>query len=207
MARCRALVLLMLLAVSSIAALGLAAPLLRPDRLTVTTGLTASLAWALVGCGGWVALTAALLAIETAATGRATRTVRLAPRLARTVAATACGVSLTVAVAGSGSAEPLHSSPGSGPVHVLDGLELPERVADPPHRRRASPLTVTVRAGDTLWELAREHDLPWPRLYRANRAAVGADPDLIQPGLHLTIPANPSEARTPAPHSPGADPR
>ena len=64
MARCRALVLLMLLAVSSIAALGLAAPLLRPDRLTVTTGLTASLAWALVGCGGWVALTAALLAID-----------------------------------------------------------------------------------------------------------------------------------------------
>lgn len=58
---------------------------------------------------------------------------------------------------------------------------------------------VVVQAGDSLWGIAAAH-LPagasaariaqaWPQWWSANRAAVGADPDLIHPGLSLTPPA------------------
>jgi nucleoid-associated protein YgaU len=55
-----------------------------------------------------------------------------------------------------------------------------------------------VRAGDTLWDLAAR-SLPadadpaaiagaCTRLWRANRAVVGDDPDLIRPGTILRLP-------------------
>jgi nucleoid-associated protein YgaU len=61
---------------------------------------------------------------------------------------------------------------------------------------------VVVRPGDSLWSLAADH-LPasapaaavarsWPRWYGANRAVIGADPDLLQPGQVLRVPAPPS---------------
>jgi nucleoid-associated protein YgaU len=61
--------------------------------------------------------------------------------------------------------------------------------------------TVSVRAGDTLWEIAAAH-LPagsddaavaaaWPRWYEANRDVIGPDPDLIHPGQVLTAPGAP----------------
>ena len=57
----------------------------------------------------------------------------------------------------------------------------------------------TVKAGDTLWDIAGAHLAPsqrsaatiqryWPQLYRANRQVVGADPDLIRPGMRLVVP-------------------
>jgi nucleoid-associated protein YgaU len=57
---------------------------------------------------------------------------------------------------------------------------------------------VVVRRGDTLWAIAARH-LPsgadpaqiareWPRWHAANRAVIGADPDLLQPGQELTPP-------------------
>jgi hypothetical protein len=66
-----------------------------------------------------------------------------------------------------------------------------------PHRSQPQP--VVVRRGDTLWRIAADH-LPghpsaqriaasWPRWYAANRAVIGADPDLIVPGQHLYPPA------------------
>jgi nucleoid-associated protein YgaU len=70
--------------------------------------------------------------------------------------------------------------------------------------------TVVVRPGDTLWDLA-EQDLvergdrdpsdaevaqAWPSWWAANRDAVGADPDLIQPGTHLTPPGDSPPAST-----------
>jgi nucleoid-associated protein YgaU len=62
---------------------------------------------------------------------------------------------------------------------------------------RASATYVVV-AGDCLWDIARRH-LPagasdaqvaaaWPRWWDANRAAIGADPDLIHPGTRLVVP-------------------
>jgi hypothetical protein len=56
----------------------------------------------------------------------------------------------------------------------------------------------TVKAGDTLWDIAGAHLPPsqrsaatihryWPQVYRANRQIVGADPDLIYPGTNLGV--------------------
>jgi len=57
---------------------------------------------------------------------------------------------------------------------------------------------VTVRHGDTLWDIAAAHLGPeasdaeiaraWPRWYDANRDAIGADPDLLHPGTVLVSP-------------------
>ncbi|MGW7411910.1 LysM peptidoglycan-binding domain-containing protein [Streptomyces sp. NPDC054863] len=44
-----------------------------------------------------------------------------------------------------------------------------------------------VRSGDTLGSIARAHRTSWQRVYAANRAVVGGNPDLIVPGLRLNI--------------------
>lgn len=59
--------------------------------------------------------------------------------------------------------------------------------------------TVTVRAGDCLWDIAarelgpdatpREIDRRWRDWHRENAAAIGPDPDVIVPGTVLTAPA------------------
>lgn len=65
-------------------------------------------------------------------------------------------------------------------------------------RTPAGAPTVIVGPGDCLWRLA-EASLPrdatdaqisrrWHRIYALNRAAIGADPDLIQPGQRLRLP-------------------
>ncbi|MFG3721897.1 transglycosylase family protein [Streptomyces massasporeus] len=43
----------------------------------------------------------------------------------------------------------------------------------------------TVRRGDTLSGVAARHGTTWQRLYAANKAAIGKDPDVIVPGLCL----------------------
>ncbi|MFD5950941.1 transglycosylase family protein [Streptomyces collinus] len=45
----------------------------------------------------------------------------------------------------------------------------------------------TVRRGDTLSGVAARHGTTWQRLYAANKAAIGGDPDVIVPGLRLTF--------------------
>lgn len=62
----------------------------------------------------------------------------------------------------------------------------------PPTRTAAAPGTVhTVRAGDTLYALARSaynDGSLWRVIYDANRAAI-SDPTALRPGVRLTIPA------------------
>jgi LysM domain len=89
----------------------------------------------------------------------------------------------------------------------------------PPSRRLAAPLPpwlgggpskprvgYTVEPGDTLWDIAAAHLEPtrrspasihryWQQIYRANRPALGADPDLIHPGTRLDVPSFRSERR------------
>lgn len=58
--------------------------------------------------------------------------------------------------------------------------------------------SVVVRRGDTLWHIAARHLGPgatvaeiaheWPKWHAANRAVIGANPDLIQPGQRLAPP-------------------
>ncbi|MEU4266731.1 transglycosylase family protein [Streptomyces sp. NPDC026092] len=73
---------------------------------------------------------------------------------------------------------------------------------------RATPTTVpqvremyTVTPGDSLSRIAREERVKggWQRLYEANRAVVGDDPDLILPGQKLTL-----RITAPAPKKPAA---
>jgi nucleoid-associated protein YgaU len=62
---------------------------------------------------------------------------------------------------------------------------------------------VVVLPGDSLWAIAEDH-LPtdssdaqitvgWHALYAANRAAIGPDPDHIEPGQRLRLPRKDSD--------------
>jgi LysM repeat protein len=73
-------------------------------------------------------------------------------------------------------------------------------VAPEPTPRHSTPTVgaVVVQPGDSLWRIAARH-LPagyseadvaraWPRWYAANRATIGPDPNVIQPGQVLLRP-------------------
>ncbi|BCL19506.1 transglycosylase family protein [Streptomyces tuirus] len=62
--------------------------------------------------------------------------------------------------------------------------KAPARSAEHPDRG-SSRGDYTVRRGDTLSGVAARHGTTWQRLYAANKAAIGADPDMIVPGLRL----------------------
>jgi nucleoid-associated protein YgaU len=49
----------------------------------------------------------------------------------------------------------------------------------------------TVQKGDSLSKIAKKHlgdANAWKKIYEANRATIGDDPDLIKPGQKLQIP-------------------
>ncbi len=76
----------------------------------------------------------------------------------------------------------------SGPAHTRP-------VAHPAPHDTGS---VVVLAGDSLWTVAaaslprgagaEQIERRWREIYAANRAVIGPDPDLIRPGLRLTLP-------------------
>ena len=76
--------------------------------------------------------------------------------------------------------------------------ERGQKRASAGERTRAEQ-TVTVERGDTLWSItaatlktnrADRIAAYWPLIYRANRAVVGPDPDLIMPGQVLVLPSS-----------------
>ncbi|PZS37068.1 MAG: hypothetical protein DLM58_00210 [Pseudonocardiales bacterium] len=90
------------------------------------------------------------------------------------------------------------TTPSAGHRASSEGAPGPD--ARPPHPPGTEPpRTVVVRPGDSLWAIAAAHLGPgvapgrtaaaWPRWYSANRAVIGADPDLIRPGQQLRPPA------------------
>ncbi|MEO6513036.1 MAG: LysM domain-containing protein, partial [Nocardioides sp.] len=114
-----------------------------------------------------------------------------------------CGAALTAGLAGPAGAT---GGAPAGP-EVLQGLRLPERIGVEPPSPAPRPAAVatprarqTVRPGDTLWSLSAvrlgadattaEIAAAWPRLYAANRGVIGPDPAHIEPGQHLTFPAD-----------------
>lgn len=160
---------------------------------------------------GLVLLAALVGAVTTAGTAlRLTHTVAswlrgrapAAPR-SRLVA------TLLLATAGAGVAPPaavgLEGSPGSHVLpHVLSGLPLPQlpegRAARTPcnPREAAGRASVVIGPGDSLWSLAAARLSPpstdarieraWRALHLANQERLGPDPDLIHPGVRLTLP-------------------
>ncbi|MFC9479107.1 transglycosylase SLT domain-containing protein [Streptomyces griseus] len=66
---------------------------------------------------------------------------------------------------------------------------------------QAAPAQHSVVAGETLSKIAREHSVSggWKKLYEGNRKIVGGNPDLIHPGIKLTLgnkAAAPSDAKS-----------
>ncbi len=139
---------------------------------------------------------------------------RVTPVACRRLVAACCGVGLaTPALLASPALADLdsgqhtcHGSCAVGRVR-LDGLQLPDLPTRPPapapRRAARTPdedraAEVVVRAGDSLWRIA-ERRLPAAasageierltnRLYTLNRSAIGADPDLIFPGMTFIAP-------------------
>ncbi|MEU6402646.1 transglycosylase family protein [Streptomyces sp. NPDC046985] len=72
--------------------------------------------------------------------------------------------------------QPLRSARHAAPVRQAGGTD-----------RGASHGVYTVRAGDTLSRIAARHGSTWQRLFAANRAVIGDDPDLIVPGQRLAL--------------------
>lgn len=69
-----------------------------------------------------------------------------------------------------------------------------------------STRSYTVKAGDTLWELARQHlndPFLWPEIYRANSALID-DPHWLSPGRVIQLPVRAAQA--PAQGAPDAAP-
>jgi nucleoid-associated protein YgaU len=172
------------------------------------------------GTSAWLWAITTLVVLD-AAHGQDRRR-RGVPASLRRLILTGCG-----AVVVSGLAAPALA--GGGPAaapgaEVLAGLRLPERIAVAPLERaarlpaRAGPLgVVVVRPGDTLWSIAAadlaergttESATPadvaayWPQVYALNRAVVGPDPAVIEPGQRLRLPASAAPAY---PHLEGDD--
>ena len=81
---------------------------------------------------------------------------------------------------------PARTSPGGGyqPARAVGGTDR-----------------VTVRSGESLWSIAAHRlgaaapasqiSAEWPRWYAANRRLIGADPNLLRPGMGLLAPGRP----------------
>lgn len=141
----------------------------------------------------WCVVVVATCAAEALSDGR----IRLASRTGCPAAVRAWIVGAFVAaVAGVAPAHASDTGPGGAPsaplAAAVDGLPMPDRVVG---SGGATPTTYVVHPGDSLWSIAR-HALPpdvtdavvaaaVADLYVANRATVGADPDLVRPGQRL----------------------
>jgi hypothetical protein len=154
---------------------------------------------ALAGCAVW--LWSATVVVATDACRGRTAARRGVPDVVRRVVLVVCGVALAGGLATPAQAEERRTGQRRE-VQLVEGLPLPERAVSPDHRRnrtgRPELDVVLVRPGDTLWELARADLAPGAddravaarvqQIYRANRAVIGADPDLIRPDQRLRMP-------------------
>ncbi len=155
---------------------------------------------ALAGAVCWMLLLLGCLLLEAASEGRL-RPARLlgCPERWRVALVGAMLVAL--------GAAPAHAEPVGTPLtRSLEGLPLPDRTVDAPRLRvpasrppRSPATRYRVRAGDSLWRIARARLGPRASpldvaayvaaVHRVNRVRIGADPDLIHPGLELRLPS------------------
>lgn len=179
-------------------AVGLLPDLRRPLPVTLEELLVRVAEWAVLGCVGWLWAITTVLVLEAARRSGSrpspTRRIPGAPPALRRAVLAACGV----AVVG-GLAAPATAGDIQLPTAVADGLadrfdQLPSSM----HLTAVGRGTVVVRPGDSLWRIAAarlgpgataaEITAEWHRIYATNRATVGSDPDLIEPGQRLRLP-------------------
>jgi hypothetical protein len=69
---------------------------------------------------------------------------------------------------------------------------------------QVTPVSYTVRTGDTLSGIATEFAIPggWPALYAGNRRVIGSDPNVIHPSTVLRL-AHPAAPARPSPRPAG----
>jgi nucleoid-associated protein YgaU len=92
------------------------------------------------------------------------------------------------------------SDPTARPVSASSAIRVPGigSTIGTPVPERVGGVTHVVQSGDTLWSIAARYApdgagaagiaASWPTWYAANRALIGADPDLIRPGQVLQAP-------------------
>lgn len=171
------------------------------------TMLVSLAAVAAAGCIVWLWLVTTLTAAAAAA-GRARSRLHGCPEAWRRLVLTACGVALSagllVPAAHATDDLPVPIAAGQGDpdrgAALVRGLPLPDRpttgpVSPVPPVGPVGPAPprghlVVVQPGDSLWAIAADHwsGWGWRRLYAANRAVIGDDPDLIHPGQRLRVP-------------------
>ncbi|MFJ9528278.1 transglycosylase SLT domain-containing protein [Streptomyces cyaneofuscatus] len=117
--------------------------------------------------------------------------------LSRGIAAVTTGgavLALPVLGATTASAAPAHSVAAEKAVAPVSVTAQANSVT------KAAPAKHSVVSGETLSKIAREYSVSggWKKLYEGNRKAVGENPNLIHPGITLTIGAKaaaPSDAK------------
>ncbi|GAA2222408.1 transglycosylase family protein [Streptomyces nogalater] len=87
----------------------------------------------------------------------------------------------------SAPSKPAPSKPApskSAPSNSVPSRSAPAKA---PVRTATGTGDYTVREGDTLSTIAARHGSTWQRIYAANRAVIGDDPDMIVPGQRLEL--------------------
>ncbi|MFI8006508.1 transglycosylase SLT domain-containing protein [Streptomyces sp. NPDC086010] len=101
------------------------------------------------------------------------------------IAVTTGGVALALPVIGATGAFAAPAQPAAAEKAVTSTSLSAQGIA----AKHATPKSYSVVIGDTLAKIAREHSVHggWKALYAENKKAVGSNPDLIHPGLELTL--------------------
>lgn len=165
----------------------------QPGPLRFEDLLTAGAAWLTLAGTAWLCLVVAATVLEALARtqGRRLRVRVPAPRLLHRWLLALVGGALVAGLAAPAQADSTLPSPGR-----VAGA-APDTGQSPP-RHDSGPSVVRVRAGDSLWTIARERhpgagstELAHVvrALHAANREVIGPDPDLIRPGQRLRMPS------------------
>jgi Tfp pilus assembly protein FimV len=180
-----------------------------PARVDAVLVLGALVALLLVT--GWATVLALTALLQALGSARAARTLeRCCPAPWRRTLLAACGLAVVAAVPAraadhGGTPAPPAADRVSAPLAGLPSLDRPVGVVAAPAR---PGLVIRVRPGDSLWRIVAERHPAAPdrrvarlvdALYRANRAVIGSDPDLIRPGQLLRPADRPTQLtrRTP----------
>jgi hypothetical protein len=168
----------------------------------------------LLVCAGWAWLTTSAVVVEVLRGRVGSGTSSGVPAGLRRVVLAACGVALAGGLGHPAYAASGQPHRPTSVVARLTGLPLPDLVATgrrPGHHPRRHPRQhqyggatqvaeriVVVAPGDTLWSIAARNLPPgcraeaisgyWRAIYAENHAAIGPDPDLIEPGIRIHLP-------------------